>query len=221
MFDLPKSCVAVLFLAGFRSPALSAQIPASPETTQAMAQDDLLRSFAAEAKLGDSFFYTQSYYALHGRHVFFRGTIYAAIADVKVSGCRMRVDTSIADRYSGTIGRKQVGPTQNLYRISADLRLTPEIAQSLRVIKARPVQLDLGTHAVCADHQQCVLNWIELRSDGPEIHVTESTNDVDGYDGFVQDFDGPADRFLLPVSSPAAGDELISRIKALAGTCGH
>lgn len=221
MFDFPRICVAALLLAGFRSFPLLAQLPAALETTQATAQDDLLRAFAAEAKRGDSFFYTQSYYALHGRHVSFKGSIYAAIADVRVSGCKVRIDTTITDRFSGTIGRKQVTPTQNLYRTSADFLLTTEVAQSLRVIIARPVQLDVGTHAMCSDHRQCVLNWIELRSERPEMHVTESTNDIEGYDGFVQDFDGPVDRFLVPVSSPAAGDELISKMQALTGTCGH
>jgi len=77
--------------------------------------------------------------------VFFKGSIYAAIADVNVNGCRMRIDTTIADYYSGTIGRKPVDPTQNVYRISVDFMLTPEIAKSLKVIKARPGQLDAGT----------------------------------------------------------------------------
>jgi hypothetical protein len=222
MFDLLRSCVAVLLLGGFQGLSLFAQNPATaPETAATIAQGELLRWFAAEEKRGDSFFYTQSYYALHGRHVFFKGSIYAAIADAKVSGCRIRIDTTVADRYSGTIGRKRVAPTQNLYRISADFLLTPEIAKSLKVIKARPGQLDEGTHPVCTDHQPCVLNWIELRSERPEMQETEFTNDIEGYDGFVQDFDGPVDRFLVPISSPAAGYELISRMQYLANACGH
>ena len=150
----------------------------------------------------------------------FRST-YATIADVKVNGCKIRIDTTIADYYSGTIGRKQVDPTQNVYRISVDFILTPEIAKSLKVIKARPGQLDEGTHPVCSDHQPCVLNWIELRSERPEMKVAEFTNNIEGYDGFVQNFDAPADRFLVPVSSLAAGNELISRMQALAGACAH
>jgi hypothetical protein len=221
MFDLLKSCVACLWLAGISGFPLFAQTPAAPEASAAMAQDDLLRSFAAEEKRGDAFFYTQSYYALHGRHVFFKGSIYASIADVKVNGCRMRIDTTIADYYSGTIGRKQVDPTQNVYRISVDFMLTPQIAASLKVIKARPGQLDEGTHPVCSDHQPCVLNWIELSSEHPEMQVAEFTNDLEGYDGFVKNFDASVDRFLVPVSSPAAGNELISKMQALAGACGH
>jgi hypothetical protein len=198
-----------------------AQTPAAPESAAAMVESDLLRSFAAEEKRGDAFFYTQSYYALHGQHVIFKGSIFASIADVKVSGCRMKIDTTIADRYSGTIGRRRVDPTQSLYRISAHFMLTPEIAQFLKVVKARPGQLDEGTHPVCSDHQPCVLNWIELRSERPEMQVTEFTNDIQGYDGFVKEFDAPVDRFLVPVSSPAAGNELISRMQALAGACAH
>jgi hypothetical protein len=220
MFDLLKSCVAVLFLAGFGAFPLFAQTPAAPEGSAPMAQDDLLRSFAAEEKRGDAFFYSQSYYALHGRHVFFKGSIYASTADVKVSGCRMRIDTTITDYYSGTIGRKQVEPTQNVYRISVDFMLTPQIAKSLKVIKARPGQLDEGTHPLCSDHQPCVLNWIEISSERPEMRVAEFTNDIEGYDGFVQNFDAPVDRFLVPVSSLASGNELILKMQALAGTCG-
>jgi hypothetical protein len=221
MHDPPKICVAVLLLAGFLGFPLFAQTSAASETNAATAQDDLLRSFAAEEKRGDTVFYTQSYYALHGRHVFFKGSMYASIADVKVNGCELRIDTTIADRYSGAIGRKQVAPTQSLYRISADFLLTPEIANSLKVIKARPGQLDEGTHPSCSDHQPCVLNWIELRSERPEIQLTEFTNDFEGYDGFVKNFDALVDRSLVPVSSPAVGNELISRMQALAGACGH
>lgn len=221
MFDLLKSCAAVLLLAGFQDLLLCAQLPAAPETPLMLAQSGLLSSFAAEAKRGDSFFYTQSYYALHGQHVFFKGSIYAGIADVNVSGCRLRIETTIADRYFGSIGRKRVAPTQNIYRIAADFLLTPEIAQSLKVIEARPGQLDTGTHPVCADHRWCALHWIEVRSERPEIQVTELTNDIQGYDGFVQNFDDPVDRFLVPVSSPAAGSELIAKMQALADTCGH
>jgi hypothetical protein len=221
MFDLLKSCVACLLFAGCGGIPIFAQAPAALDSTSSRVQDDLLRSFAAEEKRGDTFFYTQSYYALHGRQVFFKGSIYASIADVKVNGCRMRIDTTIADGYSGTIGTKRVGPTQNVYRISVDFTLTPEIAKSLRVIKARPGQLDEGTHPVCSDHQPCVMNWIELSSERPEMQVAEFSNDFEGYDGFVKNFDAPQDRFLVPVSSPAAGNELISRMQALAGACGH
>jgi hypothetical protein len=220
MFDLLKSCVACLLLAGFAGFPLSAQTPTAPEASAALVESDLLRSFADEEKRGDAFFYTQSYYALHGRHVVFKGSIYATIATVKVSGCRMRIDTTIADRYSGTIGKKQVDPTQNLYHISADFLITPEIANSLKVIKARPGQLDEGTHPVCSDHQPCVLNWIAISTERPEIRLTELTNDIEGYDGLVQKFDAPVDRFLVPVSSLAAGNELISKMQALAGACG-
>lgn len=74
---------------------------------------------------------------------------------------------------------------------------------------------------MCSDHQPCVLNWIELNSERPEMQVAEFTNDFEGYDGFVKNFDAPVDRYLVPVSSLAAGNELISRMQALAGTCGH
>jgi hypothetical protein len=138
-----------------------------------------------------------------------------------VTGCRMKIDTTIADYYSGTIGRKQVDPTRNVYRTSVDFILTPEIAKSLKVMKARPGQLDEGTHPVCSEHQPCVLNWIELSSERPQMQVTEFTNDIEGYDGFVKNFDAPQDRFLVPVSSPAAGNELISKMQVLADACGH
>jgi hypothetical protein len=89
------------------------------------------------------------------------------------------------------------------------------------MIKARPGQLDEGTHPVCSDHQPCVLNWIEISSERPEMQVAEFTNDFEGYDGFVKNFDAPVDRFLVPVSSPAAGNELIAKMQALAGACAH
>src|SRR5580692_10546533 len=121
MSDLLKSCVACFLFTGFGGFPIFAQSPAAPEAATAIgesAENDLLRSFTAEEMRGDAFSYTQSYYALHGQHVFFEGSIYAAIADVKVSGCRMKIDTTIADTYSGTIGRKPIDPTRNVYRTS-------------------------------------------------------------------------------------------------------
>ena len=219
MFHLLKSCLVCLLLAGSGGFLLLAQSPPTPEPNAATLENELLRSFASEEKKGDSFFYTQSYYALHGQHVFFKGSIYASVANVKVAGCTLTIDTTIADYYTGTIGKKRIAPTQNVYRISVDFLLTPEISRSLRVIKARPGQLDEGTHPVCVDHQPCVLNWIELSSDRPELRVAETTNDYEGYDGFVKSFDATVDRFLVPVSSPAAGNDLISLLQAFAGAC--
>jgi hypothetical protein len=185
------------------------------------ARKDLIRSFQFESKRGTSIVYTQAY-GLHGSRVEFHGSIFGAIQDVEADGCELKIKSELVDLYSGNIGRKLVGQTQNEYITLLDFTLTPKIAADLKIVDARPVrQLTEGTNAVCSEGSQCSLTWLRLASDGPVIHLTEITSDVADYDGHIKDFDGPVDQFLLPVSSAEAGNELIAKMRTFAQSCAH
>jgi len=49
--------------------------------------------------------------------------------------------------------------------------------------------------------------------------LTEFTNDIADYDGYVKDFEGQVAQFWLPVSMREAGAELIAKMRAYAQSC--
>ena len=209
VFAMPNTC-AVAQTAGDSAPL-----------TAAAARNDLIRSFRAENKRGTYIFYTQAY-SLQGRRVEFHGSIFGVIQDVQADGCEVKIESELFDLYSGSIGRKLVGQTQNKYITSVDFKLTPKMAAGLNIVEARPVrQLAEDKNAVCSGGHPCSLTWLQLKADAPVIKMTEITNDVADYDGDVKDFDGSVDQFLLPVSSADAGAELIAKMRAFAQSCGH
>lgn len=183
--------------------------------------NDLMNSFQAESKRGTNLSYTQSY-SLHRKHVEFHGSIFGVIQEVRIDGCELKIKSMLSDLYSGNIGPKLVGQTQNRYLTSIDFKLTPLIAARLQVVDVRPVrQLAQNTSTVCLGDRQCTLTWIKLKADAPVIRMTEITNDWAGYDGDVKDFDGPVAQFLLPVSSASAGYELIGKMRDYAKSCAN
>lgn len=180
---------------------------------------DLMSLFQAESKRGTSLSYTQAY-SLHKNHVEFHGSIFGAIQEVQIDGCELKIKSMLSDLYSGNIGRKPVGQTQNKYLTSIEFKLTPLIAAGLQVIDARPVR-QLAQNTVCLGDRQCTLTWIKLKADAPVIRMTEITNDWAGYDGDVKDFDGSVAQFLLPVSSASAGDDIIVRMRDYSKSCAN
>src|SRR5580704_6934360 len=52
---------------------------------------------------------------------------------VLAEGLWLTIATVVADRFSGQIGKTQIGDTQSIYKYSAEVTLTPEIASSLSV----------------------------------------------------------------------------------------
>jgi hypothetical protein len=213
--------VVFVFVFALPAYAMAQSVAGAGPLTTVTARDDLMRTFEAESKRGTSISYTQTYRA-HGREVKFRGSIFGAIQDVQVDGCELKITSEIVDLYSGTIDGKSVAQTQAKYVTTIQFKLTPRIADELKVMTARPVrQLPKGTNATCSGVQQCTLNWVTLKTDAPLIRSTEITNDVADYDGDVKDFDGPVDQFWLPVSSADAGSELIAKMQAFARSCAN
>lgn len=174
----------------------------------------------AEEKQGNVLVYTQNYRS-GGRLVVIAGTLYAAITTFTANQCELKIGTTVVDRYKGRIDSDAIKDTQSVYNYAGVIGLTPEIADSLRLVEARPSALEAGSHPVCTQGQACDLHWLEFRSKGKAIQLTSTTNDLAGYDGFVTEFSGMADQFWIPVSSEQAGKNLVALLKGLAATCGR
>lgn len=171
-----------------------------------------------EEPQGPYIFYTQEYLS-GGKFVSLHGSIYTGIAAVHHKGCDLSFETVATDHFSGRKGKKPVHDTWTRYRYSAHLQLSPEIAESLRVVAARPIQLQTGTYATCGPNHGCAIHWIEIRSPKADIKLHVTTDDVADFDGPVTAFDGMTNRFLLPTSSPAAGERIAADLRDFARTC--
>ena len=219
VIDIARVAFAVLAVIGSMERTCSSQSQAPAVNSSAdVSGSGLLSAATAEEAKGTNLFYTQDYRS--GRRlVQFKGTLYAGITAFTAKKCELTIGTTIVDRYSGQIDKSKINDTQSTYNYSIEFALTPEIADSLRLIEARPSQLENGTRAVCAEQRTCVVNWLEIRARRQVIKLTSVTNDVEHYDGFIKDFDGMVDRFWIPVSSQDAGNDLISWLKSFAATC--
>lgn len=208
----------VEFVCAFRVGAIAQDIEHA-ESSAATAREELIRAFQKESNLGTHILYRQSY-KVHHRHIEFEGSIYGQIQEMQADKCELKINSTLVDRYSGTIGDGPVGQTQNEYKSSFQFTLTAKRAAALEVVSARPVrQLSIESHAVCSEVPNCFLTWIRLKSDTRSIHLTEFTSDIADYDGLVKDFDGQVDQFWLPVSSREAGMDLIAKMQAYAENC--
>jgi hypothetical protein len=183
-------------------------------------EEELIRTADAERDKGVALFYTQ-HYRSGGKLVVLKGSLYAAITGFGVNKCNLTIGTTVVDHYSGQIGNGKIGDTWGTYNHSVQLLLTQEIADSLILVEATPLELESGTSAMCDDNRACRIQWLQLRAKSPTIHLITTTNDVAGYDGFVKNFDAQVDQFRMPVSSRDAGKELISNLQRVAATCGQ
>jgi len=219
VIDITRIAFVVLTVIGGMDQTSFSQSQAPALTGGAdVSGSSLLSAANLEEKKGTEVFYTQNYRS--GRRlVLFKGTLYAGITAFTAKKCELTVGTTIVDRYSGQINRSNVNDTQSIYNYSIVFGLTPDLADSLQIIEARPSQLENGTHAVCAEKRACTMSWLEIRAKRQVIKLTSITNDIEHYDGFVKDFDGMVNRFWIPVSSQDAGNDLISRLKSFAATC--
>lgn len=182
--------------------------------------NNLIDAANAEEGRGTTLSYVQSYRS-GGKLVFIKGIIYAGIAKFAVDQCKLTIGTTVVDRYSGRIDKSVIKDTQNIYNYSGVLALTKDLAYSLQLVEAQPSPLENGTHPVCQEKPGCAIRWIELRvKKSKAIHLASTTNDVTGYDGFVTDFDGMTNRFLIPVSSLQAGQNLIALLNGFSASCG-
>lgn len=173
------------------------------------AERNLVTSIESEEKKGVSVFYTQAFVDTENQRTFYNGSIYGAINAIKVNGCQIQIDFTVADSFSGVVGKTPTGHLQDISSYSVIFNLTSKIADDLRIIEARPIQLRLSTHAVCSERSSCSFTWLRIKTKNSEIRETRITNDS-------VDFQGKVDRILIPLSSADSGDQLIGLFRSFA-----
>jgi hypothetical protein len=205
-----KSALAVLVLFSLiRLQSLCQGRNADGRVDAAAAQRDLSLAAEAEAKKGAYVFYTQHYVDKENQKAFYRGSIYGSLKTFELDGCSLKIDVVIVDKFSGIVGGKQTGDLADSQHYTFSLALTSEIAHTLALIEARPAQLGRATNSVCAEKPSCAFTWMAVQAPGPAIKESRVTNE------FV-DYRGDAGRFLIPLSSPDAGKQLIRKIQDFA-----
>lgn len=182
--------------------------------------ESAIEALQAEEARGPSLFYRQEYYS-GGKLVSLQGSFYTAITSVHASGCQLSIHSSASDHFSGKRGRKQVPDTWTRYHYAVTFQLSPEIANALRIMAGRPVQLQSGTYADCGENHTCTIQWLEIRSARPELKLRATTDDVAKYDGTITTFDSVTTKFLLPLSSAAAGERITADLQRFAQICGR
>jgi hypothetical protein len=208
--DTMKSTLAALVLFTLiRLPSLCQENRVSGKNGAVAAQAGFLRAAEAEEKRGAYILYRQSYIDKENQKAVYRGSIYGALKTVNLDGCLLKIDVAIVDKFSGVVGGKLTGELADSQQYSFSLTLTSEIARTLALVEARPAQLGTATNSVCAEKPSCAFTWLAIRATGSSIKESRITNE------FV-DFEGRADRFLIPVSSADAGRELIGQMQDFA-----
>ena len=187
--------------------------PAQPqsisEPTNKSPEAALLAIAAAEAKRGVYVFYTQSFIDTEDKRASYRGSLYGAMQDLKLNGCELKIETTIVDNFSGTVGNTPTGQLQDSYHYVATFLLSREIADALALVQAPPVQLGPKTHSVCDDNSSCAFPWLHIRANRKTIKQTAVVNGA-------LNFDGQVDQVHIPLSSPAVGNQLIEQIRSIA-----
>jgi hypothetical protein len=178
------------------------------------AERSLVASIESEEKRGVSVLYTQGFVDAANQKTFYSGSIYGAINAIKVNECQMQLDFIVADSFSGVVGKRPTGHLQDSSSYSITFSLTIEIADNLRLIEARPIQLRLSTHAVCSDGSSCAFTWLQIKTKNLEIKETRITNDA-------VDFQGTVNHILIPLSSADSGNQLIGLFRSFAKTRCH
>jgi len=219
VMTVARNTLLALFAAGTLAAAAFPQsVGAAMSATAQSSSNGLLSTAGAEEKRGAALFYTQNYRS-GNKPVLLKGSLYAAITAFTINKCNLTIGTTVVDRYSGQVGKSSIKDTQSTYDYSVELALTQEIANLLRMVEARPIQLEDATSPMCAERRECTLYWLELSASRPAIRLTSLTNDIAGYDGVVRNMDGMVNQFRIPVSSLDAGKELISKLQSYAIKC--
>ena len=200
---------ALVLFSLIRLQSLCQESHVSGKNDAATAQAEFFRAAEAEEKRGAYILYDQRYIDKENQKAVYRGSIYGALKAVNLDGCLLKIDVVIVDKFSGVVGGKQTGELADSQQYTFSLTLTSEIARALALVEARPIQLARETNSVCAEKPSCAFTWMAIQAPGSAIRESRVTNE------FV-DYRGDAGRFLIPLSSPDAGRQLISQIQDLA-----
>lgn len=197
--------VKALLLFVTASALCAAQHSTEPDSAQTL----FLDTATSEEKTGEYIFYTQSFKDRDNDRASYRGSVYGVVRNVKLDGCTMTAEVLIADSFSAVVGKTKIDHQQDTYIYRASLVLTRELINGSAVMQARPVQLARSTHSQCEGDGSCAFTWLRLQAKRRVIKEISTINDM-------VDFEGMVDHVLMPLSSPAAGKEWITRMQALA-----
>ncbi len=184
----------------------------SQAADQALAgPSDLPPLVAEEARRGIYLFYTQSFVDQENQRASYRGSLYGAIQKFELKGCELAIEALIVDKFAGTVGKRATGDMQDTFRYSARLMLTPDIVAGLALIEARPAQLGRRTHSVCDDNSSRSFPWLRFQAKEKVIREISTVNDA-------QNFQGPVDHFVVPVSSRDFAKRMIAELRSISNS---
>lgn len=187
----------------------SGEIKAVPAAGEA----PLIAAAEAEEKLGTYVLYTQSFLDQQNKWATYKGSVFAGLMALKVTDCEIRLSVVVQDIFTGEIGKKPTGHQTDTSNYTVSFTLDREIADDLKLKEAPPAQLESNTRPICAEKRACAFEWVVLESKSPVFSEARVLN------GFL-DFNGPVNRFEIPVSSTEMGQRLIAAVKSLSvGRC--
>jgi hypothetical protein len=173
-----------------------------------LAEQAFVSLIESDEKQGEWVFYTQRFLDKENKWARYKGSIYAAVKSVKITGCRIDFDTVLTDHFTGLVGKSPTREQQDSSSYSISFTLTRSVADALEVIEAPPIQLRGTTNAVCEERPSCALTWLRIRTKRPEIAETVLTND------FLE-FRGTSALALLPLSSSELGRKVVQQLRSI------
>ena len=192
-------------------PCLSQPIAQDGSTLTPDAKRDLVDAIESDKNKGEWVFYHQRFLDSDNQWVQYRGSVYAAVQNVKIETCKVDMETVIVDRFGGMVGKSGTGRQQDTSTYAISFTLTAAIAKDLHVVEARPAQLRRSTHAICDEKPSCELTWVRIKSAAHTITERITTNDQ-------IEFNGQASTAVFPVSSPDVGSAVIKYFQVLANS---
>jgi len=202
----------------FTRTTIAGLIVFSLSLAHAAAQNNAARNGAAEqtlasliesdAKQGEWVFYHQRFLDSENKWARYNGSVYAAVKDLKIAGCRIDFEADVVDHFTGLEGKAETGEQQDSSAYSISFTLTHSIAEALEIVEAPPVQLRKTTNALCDERPSCALTWLRIRTKRPEIAETVVTNNL-------LEFRGATRMALLPLSSSELALKIIQQLRSL------
>ena len=203
MRALVCACLALTAGIALRAPCQESASAASDEAAS------FLTDAGEEAARGSYIFYRQEYRDQRKERVSIHGSVYGVLRDVKLKGCEVEGTVQVFDLFSGFIKDRPTGEMQDLTEYSIRFRLSTEIVSGMSVVEARPSQLAHAMHTQCEGDGSCTFHWLRIRSAHGGMSERIVVNQSITYDGKVKEI-------LAPVSSGAAGNQLIRDLRAIA-----
>jgi hypothetical protein len=193
---------------------MSQMVAQDGSKSTAEVKKNLANVIETDGSKGEWVFYRQRYVDADKRWVQYQGSVYAAVQNMKIEGCQINMETVVVDRFSGTVGNTGTGQQQDTSSYAISFALTPEIAEALQVVRARPAQLRRTTHAICDENPSCELTWVRIKEPGRKITERITTNDQ-------IEFTGSTSTAVFPISSWDVGSGVVKHLQVLANLDCH